>query len=255
MGLILESDGFAVLSDILGDEDHLGDMDFKVAGTADGITSLQMDIKIAGITEEIMRKALEQAKGGRDHILNEMSKAMEAPRHELGEFAPKIETMKIPVDKIREVIGSGGKVIREIVEKTGAKVNIEDDGTIKIASADGKSIEAAIKWIKSIVSEAEVGMIYDGTVVKIMEFGAFVNFFGAKDGLVHISELAAARVQKVSDVVKEGDKVKVKFLGQDERGKIRLSMKVVDQETGEDLTEKLKAARDAEKSRERGAAE
>ncbi|MGO4287389.1 polyribonucleotide nucleotidyltransferase [Bosea sp. UNC402CLCol] len=256
MGLILEGERFAVLSDILGDEDHLGDMDFKVAGTADGITSLQMDIKIAGITEEIMKVALDQAKGGRDHILGEMNKALSASRSQLGEFAPRIETMKIPVDKIREVIGSGGKVIREIVEKTGAKVNIEDDGTIKIASADGKSIEAAIKWIKSIVSEAEVGVIYDGTVVKIMEFGAFVNFFGAKDGLVHISELAPQRVQKVSDVVKEGDKVKVKFLGQDERGKIRLSMKVVDQATGEDLTEKLKAQREAEKSREKqGAAE
>ncbi len=251
MGLILEGKRFAVLSDILGDEDHLGDMDFKVAGTEGGITALQMDIKIAGITEEIMDVALKQAKDGRLHILGEMSKALSAARAEVGQYAPRIETMKIPVDKIREVIGSGGKVIREIVEKTGAKVNIEDDGTIKIASADGKSIEAAIKWIKSIVSEAEVGMIYDGTIVKIMEFGAFVNFFGAKDGLVHISELAARRVQKVSDVVKEGDKVKVKFLGADERGKIRLSMKVVDQETGEDLTEKLKAERDAEKTRER----
>lgn len=255
MGLILEGERFAVLSDILGDEDHLGDMDFKVAGTAEGITSLQMDIKIAGITEEIMKVALDQAKGGRDHILGEMNKALATSRGQLGEYAPRIETMKIPVDKIREVIGSGGKVIREIVEKTGAKVNIEDDGTIKIASADGKSIEAAIKWIKSIVSEAEPGMIYDGTVVKIMEFGAFVNFFGAKDGLVHISELAAQRVQKVSDVVKEGDKVKVKFLGQDERGKIRLSMKVVDQQTGEDITEKLKAQREAEKSREKQSAE
>ncbi|MFC5421612.1 polyribonucleotide nucleotidyltransferase [Bosea eneae] len=251
MGLILEGERFAVLSDILGDEDHLGDMDFKVAGTAAGITSLQMDIKIAGITEEIMKVALGQAKGGREHILGEMSKALSASRSQLGEYAPRIETMKIPVDKIREVIGSGGKVIREIVEKTGAKVNIEDDGTIKIASADGKSIEAAIKWIKSIVSEAEPGMIYDGTVVKVMEFGAFVNFFGAKDGLVHISELAPKRVQKVQDVVKEGDKVKVKFLGMDERGKVRLSMKVVDQATGEDITEKLKAEREAEKSRER----
>ena len=255
MGLILEGKNFAVLSDILGDEDHLGDMDFKVAGTSEGITTMQMDIKIAGITEEIMKVALEQAKGGRDYILDEMNKSLSTSRGQLGEYAPRIETMKIPVDKIREVIGSGGKVIREIVEKTGAKVNIEDDGTIKIASADGKSIEAAIKWIKSIVSEAEVGMIYDGTIVKIMEFGAFVNFFGAKDGLVHISELAAARVQKVSDVVKEGDKVKVKFLGQDDRGKIRLSMKVVDQQTGEDLTEKLKAQRDGEKSREKQSAE
>jgi polyribonucleotide nucleotidyltransferase len=255
MGLILEGERFAVLSDILGDEDHLGDMDFKVAGTAAGITSLQMDIKIAGITEEIMKVALGQAKGGREHILGEMSKALSASRSQLGEYAPRIETMKIPVDKIREVIGSGGKVIREIVEKTGAKVNIEDDGTIKIASADGKSIEAAIKWIKSIVSEPEAGMIYDGSVVKVMEFGAFVNFFGAKDGLVHISELAPKRVQKVQDVVKEGDKVKVKFLGMDERGKVRLSMKVVDQATGEDITEKLKAEREAEKAREKQQAE
>ena len=207
MGLILESDGFAVLSDILGDEDHLGDMDFKVAGTADGITSLQMDIKIAGITEEIMKQALAQAKGGRDHILGEMNKAMEAPREELGEYAPKIETIKIPVEKIREVIGTGGKVIREIVEKTGAKINIEDDGTVKVASSDAASITAALNWIRSIASEPEIGTIYDGTVVKTTEFGAFVKFFGAKDGLVHISQLAAARVQKVTDVIKEGDKV------------------------------------------------
>ena len=192
MGLILEGERFAVLSDILGDEDHLGDMDFKVAGTADGITSLQMDIKIAGITEEIMKVALDQAKGGRMHILGEMAKALTAPRAELGEYAPRIETMKIPTDKIREVIGSGGKVIREIVEKTGAKINIEDDGTIKIASADGKAIKAAYKWIHSIVAEPEVGTIYEGTVVKIADFGAFVNFFGAKDGLVHISQLAPA---------------------------------------------------------------
>jgi polyribonucleotide nucleotidyltransferase len=248
MGLILEGERFAVLSDILGDEDHLGDMDFKVAGTEAGITSLQMDIKIAGITEQIMKVALEQAEGGRKHILNEMAKALTSARSELGQFAPRIETMKIPVDKIREVIGSGGKVIREIVEKTGAKINIEDDGTIKIASSDGDSIDAAIKWIKSIVSEPEIGVIYDGTIVKTMEFGAFVNFFGAKDGLVHISELAPQRVAKTTDVVKEGDKVKVKLLGFDERGKIRLSMKVVDQQTGEDLTEKLKAQRDAERA-------
>jgi polyribonucleotide nucleotidyltransferase len=254
MGLILEGERFAVLSDILGDEDHLGDMDFKVAGTQEGITSLQMDIKIAGITEEIMRVALAQAKDGRDHILGEMDKALNAPRAELGEHAPRIETMKIPVDKIRDVIGTGGKVIREIVEKTGAKINVEDDGTIKIASADGKSIKAAYNWIRSLTAEPEAGMIYDGTVVKTMEFGAFVNFFGPKDGLVHISELASRRVQKVTDVVKEGDKVKVKFLGADERGKVRLSMKVVDQETGEDLTEKLKAEREAEKNRERQAA-
>jgi polyribonucleotide nucleotidyltransferase len=251
MGLILEGERFAVLSDILGDEDHLGDMDFKVAGTQEGITSLQMDIKIAGITEEIMRVALAQAKDGRDHILAEMDKALNAPRAELGEHAPRIETMKIPVDKIRDVIGTGGKVIREIVEKTGAKINVEDDGTIKIASADGKSIKAAYNWIRSLTAEPEAGMIYEGTVVKTMEFGAFVNFFGPKDGLVHISELAPRRVQKVTDVVKEGEKVKVKFLGMDDRGKVRLSMKVVDQETGEDITEKLKAERDAERTRER----
>jgi polyribonucleotide nucleotidyltransferase len=253
MGLILEGERFAVLSDILGDEDHLGDMDFKVAGTEKGITSLQMDIKIAGITEEIMRVALHQAQEGRMHILGEMSKALTAPRAELGEHAPRIEVMQIPVDKIREVIGTGGKVIREIVEKTGAKIDIQDDGTVKIASADGKSIKAAYNWIRSITAEPEAGMIYEGTVVKTMEFGAFVNFFGPKDGLVHISELAPRRVQKVTDVVKEGDKVKVKFLGMDDRGKVRLSMKVVDQETGEDITEKLKAERDAERNRERQA--
>jgi polyribonucleotide nucleotidyltransferase len=241
MGLILEDKRFAVLSDILGDEDHLGDMDFKVAGTEGGVTSLQMDIKIAGITEEIMKVALAQAKDGRLHILNEMSKALTSARAELGEYAPRIETFKIPTDKIREVIGTGGKVIREIVEKTGAKINIEDDGTVKVASADGESIKAAINWIKSIASEPEVGTIYEGTVVKVMDFGAFVNFFGAKDGLVHISQLAQRRVQKTSDVVKEGDKVKVKLLGFDERGKTRLSMKVVDQETGEDLEAKQKA--------------
>ncbi|MGE7414195.1 polyribonucleotide nucleotidyltransferase [Methylobacterium tarhaniae] len=251
MGLILEGERYAVLSDILGDEDHLGDMDFKVAGTEEGITSLQMDIKIAGITEEIMRVALAQAKDGRATILGEMAKALTAARPELGEHAPRIETMQIPTDKIREVIGTGGKVIREIVEKTGAKIDIQDTGIIKIASSDGKAIKAAYNWIRSIVAEAEVGMIYEGTVVKTMEFGAFVNFFGAKDGLVHISELAAQRVAKVTDVVKEGDKVKVKFLGQDERGKIRLSMKVVDQATGEDLTEKLKAQRDADRTREK----
>ncbi|HEY8383951.1 MAG TPA: polyribonucleotide nucleotidyltransferase [Microvirga sp.] len=248
MGLILEGERFAVLSDILGDEDHLGDMDFKVAGTDQGITSLQMDIKIAGITEEIMRVALDQAKAGRAHILEEMNKALTAPRAELGEHAPRIETMQIPTDKIREVIGSGGKVIREIVEKTGAKIDINDDGLIKIASADGKSIKAAYNWIRSIVAEPEVNAIYEGTVVKVMEFGAFVNFFGSRDGLVHISELAKNRVAKVTDVVKEGEKVKVKFLGMDERGKVRLSMKVVNQETGEDITEQLKAERDAERA-------
>ena len=241
MGLILEDKRYAVLSDILGDEDHLGDMDFKVAGTERGVTSLQMDIKIAGITEEIMRVALGQAKDGRMHILGEMSKAITQHRAELGEHAPRIEIMQIPVDKIREVIGSGGKVIREIVEKTGAKIDIQDDGTIKIASAKAELIKAAINWIKSIASEPEVGHIYDGTVVKVMDFGAFVNFFGAKDGLVHISQLAPRRVQKTTDVVKEGDKVKVKLLGFDERGKVRLSMKAVDQATGEDLEAKQKA--------------
>ncbi|WP_081157813.1 polyribonucleotide nucleotidyltransferase [Ensifer aridi] len=235
MGLIKEGDRFAVLSDILGDEDHLGDMDFKVAGTEAGVTSLQMDIKIAGITEEIMKVALDQAKGGRVHILGEMAKAISESRGQLGEFAPRIEVMNIPVDKIREVIGSGGKVIREIVEKTGAKINIEDDGTVKIASASSKEIEAARKWIHSIVAEPEVGQIYEGTVVKTADFGAFVNFFGARDGLVHISQLASERVAKTTDVVKEGDKVWVKLMGFDERGKVRLSMKVVDQATGKEI--------------------
>jgi len=244
MGLILEDKRFAVLSDILGDEDHLGDMDFKVAGTTEGVTSLQMDIKIAGITEEIMKVALAQAKDGRIHILGEMGKALSGSRQEVGEFAPRIETMKIPTDKIREVIGTGGKVIREIVEKTGAKINIEDDGTVKIASADANKIKAAVNWIKSIASDPEIGLIYDGTVVKTMEFGAFVNFFGSKDGLVHISQLAATRVNKTTDVVKEGDKVKVKLLGFDDRGKVRLSMRVVDQKTGEDL-EKTEAKAEA----------
>jgi polyribonucleotide nucleotidyltransferase len=252
MGLILEGERFAVLSDILGDEDHLGDMDFKVAGTQEGVTSLQMDIKIAGITEEIMKVALGQARDGRLHILEEMNKALTGARSELGEFAPRIETMKIPTDKIREVIGTGGKVIREIVEKTGAKVNIEDDGTVKIASSDGNSIKAAINWIKSIASDPEIGQIYEGTVVKTVDFGAFVNFYGAKDGLVHISQLAQGRVAKTTDVVKEGDKVKVKLLGFDDRGKVRLSMRVVDQETGEDLEAKQKAERDAQAKTEAG---
>ncbi len=248
MGLIKEGERFAVLSDILGDEDHLGDMDFKVAGTERGVTSLQMDIKIAGITEEIMRVALTQAKDGRMHILGEMAKALTSARAELGEHAPRIEVFSIPSDKIREVIGSGGKVIREIVEKTGAKVDISDDGTVKVASAKSESIKAAINWIKSIASDPEVGHIYEGTVVKVMEFGAFVNFFGSRDGLVHISQLAPRRVQKVTDVVKEGDKVKVKLLGFDDRGKVRLSMKVVDQETGEDIEAKLKAQAEAERT-------
>jgi polyribonucleotide nucleotidyltransferase len=255
MGLIKEEERFAVLSDILGDEDHLGDMDFKVAGTERGVTSLQMDIKISGITEEIMRIALAQAKDGRMHILGEMGKAITSARAELGEHAPRIEVFSIPVDKIREVIGSGGKVIREIVEKTGAKIDISDDGTVKVASAKAESIKAAINWIKSIASEPEVGHIYEGTVVKVMDFGAFVNFFGAKDGLVHISQLAARRVQKTSDVVKEGDKVKVKLLGFDERGKVRLSMKVVDQETGEDIEAKQKAEGEQPREAAAGGAE
>ncbi len=236
MGLIKEGDDFAVLSDILGDEDHLGDMDFKVAGTEEGITSLQMDIKITGITEEIMRIALDQAKGGRVHILGEMAKALTEARTEMGAYAPRIEQIKIPVDKIRDVIGTGGKVIRQIVEETGAKINVEDDGTVKVASNDAESIEAAMTWIKSLTSEPEVGEIYTGKVVKIMDFGAFVNFFGPKDGLVHISELAPRRVEKVSDIVNEGDEVKVKLLGFDNRGKVRLSMKNIDQETGEEAT-------------------
>src|SRR5690348_18507166 len=223
-------------------------MDFKVAGTEEGVTALQMDIKIAGITEEIMKVALHQAKGGRMHILGEMGKALNAARAELGEYAPRIETFKIATDKIREVIGTGGKVIREIVEKTGAKINVEDDGTVKVASADGDFIRAALKWIKSIVAEPEIGEIYDGKVVKVMDFGAFVNFFGPRDGLVHISELAPKRVAKTSDVVKEGDTVKVKLLGFDDRGKVRLSMKVVDQTTGEDLSKKAKPAEEQQQA-------
>ena len=240
MGLILEGERFAVLSDILGDEDHLGDMDFKVAGTTEGVTSLQMDIKIAGITEEIMKVALGQAKDGRLHILGEMSKALTSARQELGEYAPRIETMQIPTDKIREVIGSGGKVIREIVEKTGAKVDINDDGLIKIASSDKAKIEAAYNWIHSIVAEPEVGKIYKGKIVKIMDFGAFVNFFGARDGLVHISQLSEGRPQTVQEVVKEGQEVYVKLLGFDDRGKVRLSMKIVDQETGKEIVREKK---------------
>ncbi|MGI9366239.1 MAG: polyribonucleotide nucleotidyltransferase [Rhizobiaceae bacterium] len=237
MGLIKEGEDFAVLSDILGDEDHLGDMDFKVAGTSEGITSLQMDIKITGITEEIMQVALDQAKDGRLHILGEMANALTEGRSELGEFAPRIESFKIPTDKIREVIGSGGKIIREIVEKTGAKINIEDDGMVKVASSAAKEIEAAVKWIRSITDDPEVGEIYQGTVVKTVDFGAFVNFFGAKDGLVHISQLADERVGKTTDVVNEGDKVWVKLMGFDDRGKVRLSMKVVNQETGKEFSD------------------
>ncbi|WP_428407138.1 polyribonucleotide nucleotidyltransferase [Hyphococcus sp.] len=235
MGLILEGERYAVLSDILGDEDHLGDMDFKVAGTDQGVTSLQMDIKIAGITEEIMKVALAQAKDGRLHILGEMSKALDHARADLGDYAPRIETMQIAKDKIRDVIGSGGKIIRQIVEETGAKVDINDDGLIKIASSDKEKIDAAYKWIHSIVAEPEVGEIYKGKVVKTMDFGAFVNFFGARDGLVHISQLSDGRPEKTTDVVKEGDEVYVKLLGFDDRGKVRLSMKIVDQETGKEI--------------------
>jgi polyribonucleotide nucleotidyltransferase len=235
MGLIKEPDGYAVLSDILGDEDHLGDMDFKVAGTERGVTALQMDIKITSITEEIMRVALAQARDGRQHILGEMAKALTGARDEVSENAPRITTISIPKDKIREVIGSGGKVIREITETTGAKVDISDDGTIKVAAVDGNAAKAAIDWIRGIVAEPELGAIYNGKVVKVVDFGAFVNFLGAKDGLVHISELAQQRVGKVADVVKMGDTVKVKVLGFDDRGKVKLSMRQVDQQTGEDL--------------------
>lgn len=234
MGLIKEGEKFAVLSDILGDEDHLGDMDFKVAGTENGITALQMDIKITSITEEIMKIALGQAQQGRLHILGEMNKALNSARDGLNANAPQIVTIKIPKEKIREVIGSGGSVIREIVEKTGAKIDIEEDGTIKVSAVGEEPIQKAIEWIKGITAEPEIGKVYDGTVVKIMEFGAFVNIMPKTDGLVHISELAQRRVAKVEDVVKEGDKVKVKCLGL-EKGKIKLSMKVIDQATGEEI--------------------
>ncbi|GAB5468820.1 MAG: polyribonucleotide nucleotidyltransferase [Rhodospirillales bacterium] len=242
MGLIKEDDGVAVLSDILGDEDHLGDMDFKVAGTEEGVTSLQMDIKITSITPAIMEQALGQAKDGRLHILGEMAKALGNARSDVANTAPRITTFSIPKDKIREVIGTGGKVIREITETTGAKIDIEDDGTIKVAAVDGNAGQSAIDWIKSIVAEPEIGTIYDGKVVKIVDFGAFVNFLGARDGLVHISELAQHRVAKVDDVIQEGQMVKVKCIGKDDRGKVKLSMKRVDQETGADLEETGDAA-------------
>ena len=245
MGLIKEEDRFAVLSDILGDEDHLGDMDFKVAGTDQGVTALQMDIKITGITEEIMRVALDQASDGRKHILGEMSKALDSARDGVSENAPRITTISIPRDKIREVIGTGGKVIREICETTGAKIDIDDDGTIKVAAIDSEAGDRAIEWIRGIVAEPEVGVIYTGKVVKVVDFGAFVNFLGARDGLVHISELAPNRVGKVTDVVNEGDSVKVKVLGVDDRGKVRLSMKVVDQETGEEIAAEPKGDKEA----------
>jgi polyribonucleotide nucleotidyltransferase len=251
MGLIKEGDKFAVLSDILGDEDHLGDMDFKVAGTDKGITALQMDIKITSITAEIMKIAVNQARDGRLHILGEMAKALTGARDSVNQNAPRITVMNIPKDKIREVIGTGGKVIREICEVTGAKIDIEDDGTIKVAAVDASAAQKAIDWIRGIVAEPEVGVIYEGKVVKIMDFGAFVNFLGSRDGLVHISELAPQRVKQVSDVVEVGQPVKVKVIGMDDRGKVKLSMKVVDQQTGEDQSEKMAQA-DAERRSQRG---
>ena len=253
MGLIKEDDRVAVLSDILGDEDHLGDMDFKVAGTNDGITSLQMDIKITGITKDIMETALSQAKNGRIHILEEMAKALDKARDTVNSNAPRIETINVPTDKIREVIGAGGKVIREIVEESGAKVDINDDGIVKIASNNAEAIEKALEMINSIVAEPEVGTVYEGKVVKIMDFGAFVNFFGKKDGLVHISQLSTERVNKVTDVVSEGDIVKVKFVGFD-RGKVKLSMKNIDQETGEEsVSENKKEDKKANKKEDKKA--
>jgi polyribonucleotide nucleotidyltransferase len=252
MGLIKEDRGFAVLSDILGDEDHLGDMDFKVAGTEDGVTSLQMDIKITSITADIMKIALDQAKDGRLHILGEMAKAITGARSDVAATAPKITVISVPKEKIREVIGTGGKVIRDIVEQSGAKIDIEDDGTIKISSSDDAKTQKAIAMIKGIVAEAEIGTIYNGKVVKTAEFGAFVNFLGAKDGLVHISELAQTRVSKTTDVVKEGDLVKVKVIGFDDRGKVKLSMRVVDQATGADITDQVGAKPGREGGREGG---
>ncbi|MFL2842387.1 MAG: polyribonucleotide nucleotidyltransferase [Candidatus Puniceispirillaceae bacterium] len=242
MGLIKEGDDFAVLSDILGDEDHLGDMDFKVAGSQNGVTSLQMDIKITSITPEIMQIALDQARDGRIHILNEMAKALTSARDDLADSAPKITTLKIPVDKIRDIIGPGGKIIREICEETGAKIDIEDDGTVKVAAVSGSSGEAAVARIRDIVAEPELGVIYSGTVVKTVDFGAFVNFLGAKDGLVHISELQNGRTEKTTDICKDGDMVKVKVIGFDDRGKVKLSMKRVDQETGADLEAAVESA-------------
>jgi polyribonucleotide nucleotidyltransferase len=245
MGLIKEGDDFAVLSDILGDEDHLGDMDFKVAGSDTGITSLQMDIKITSITPEIMQIALDQARDGRIHILGEMAKALTSAREVLADSAPKITTLNIPVDKIRDIIGPGGKVIREICETTGAKIDIEDDGTVKVAAVTGASGEAAVARIRDIVAEPELGVIYNGKVVKTVDFGAFVNFLGAKDGLVHISELQNGRTEKTTEICKEGDTVKVKVIGFDDRGKVKLSMKRVDQVTGADLEEAAEAEGDA----------
>jgi len=245
MGLIKDGNDFAVLSDILGDEDHLGDMDFKVAGTEIGITALQMDIKITSITEEIMKIALAQARDGRLHIIGEMEKGIATGRRDVSQHAPRITTMTVPRDKIRDVIGPGGKMIREICEVTGAKIDLEDDGTVKVAAVDQKAADAAIEWIRSITAEPEVGAMYTGKVVKTVDFGAFVNFMGSKDGLVHISELALQRVGKTTDVVNVGDMVKVKLIGIDDRGKVKLSMKVVDQETGEDISDRVAPARAA----------
>jgi polyribonucleotide nucleotidyltransferase len=239
MGLIKDGDRFAVLSDILGDEDHLGDMDFKVAGTETGVTSLQMDIKITSITEEIMRIALDQARDGRLHILSEMEKAITSGRDGVSDHAPRVTTLQISKDKIRDIIGPGGKVIREICEVTGAKIDIDDDGVVKVAAVDSDAGQAAIDWIRSIVAEPEIGVIYNGKVVKTVDFGAFVNFLGPRDGLVHISELLPGRVNKTTDVVNIGDAVKVKVIGFDDRGKVKLSMKTVDQETGADLGDEV----------------
>jgi polyribonucleotide nucleotidyltransferase len=255
MGLIKEERGYAVLSDILGDEDHLGDMDFKVAGSEAGVTSLQMDIKITSITPEIMRVALDQAREGRLHILGEMAKALTGARSDVAATAPRITIINVPKEKIREIIGTGGKVIREIVEQTGCKIDIEDDGTIKIASTESEKAQAAIDWIRGIVAEPEIGVIYTGKVVKTADFGAFVNFLGSRDGLVHISELAQGRVAKTNDVVNVGDAVRVKVLGFDERGKVKLSMRVVDQATGEDIGDKIGPKGGGGQRRERDAAE
>ncbi|QNT77700.1 polyribonucleotide nucleotidyltransferase [Entomobacter blattae] len=241
MGLIKEGEGFAVLTDILGDEDHLGDMDFKVAGTDRGVTALQMDIKITSITAEIMKIALEQARAGRMHILEEMAKALTEGREQVAATAPRITIITVPKEKIRDVIGTGGKTIREIVEYSGAKIDISDDGTVKIASTSEEQTQKAVERIQSLTMEPEVGMVYAGKVVKTADFGAFVNFMGARDGLVHISELAAGRVAKTTDVVNMGDTVWVKVIGFDDRGKIKLSMRVVDQQTGKDISKEVGA--------------
>jgi polyribonucleotide nucleotidyltransferase len=246
MGLIKEDRGFAVLSDILGDEDHLGDMDFKVAGSEQGITALQMDIKITSITFDIMRQALDQARDGRIHILGEMAKGLTGARGDVAANAPRITVINVPKEKIREVIGSGGKTIREITEQTGCKIDIEDDGTIKVAATSTEQAQRAIDWIRGLTAEAEIGAIYNGKVVKTADFGAFVNFLGAKDGLVHISELQNDRVNRTTDVVNVGDAVKVKVIGFDDRGKVKLSMRVVDQATGTDITDQVGARRSRE---------